>query len=241
MLCYTEDVRKKKNFWTSRLIILTVLIGSLVAYTFAMKLSSNFICANSISCIKDLSGKFEEGVKGGEFIGREITLPKELAREKKVDEGVLGEGSAYKRIQIDLTKQRLYAFEGENQVFEFPISSGKWFPTPTGTFSIWIKLRYSKMEGGTKALATYYYLPNVPHIMYFYNEKTAKTRGFGIHGAYWHNNFGHPMSHGCVNLPLDAAEKLFAWADPPTSSNATHATSESQGTRITIYGETPRN
>ena len=81
------------------------------------------------------------------------------------------------------------------------------------------------MVGGSRALGTYYDLPNVPHIMYFYNENTPKWKGYGIHGAYWHNNFGHPKSHGCVNLQLGDAELLFNWAEV--------------GTRVIIYGQTP--
>ena len=63
------------------------------------------------------------------------------------------------------------------------------------------------MSGGSGT--DYYNLPNVPHTMFYYND-------FGLHGAYWHNNFGHTMSHGCVNMrPVDA-KTLFEWADGPT-------------------------
>jgi lipoprotein-anchoring transpeptidase ErfK/SrfK len=48
--------------------------------------------------------------------------------------------------------------------------------------------------------------------MYFY-------RGYGIHGTYWHSNFGHPMSHGCINLPTEEAEWLFHWASVGTLVN----------------------
>lgn len=50
-----------------------------------------------------------------------------------------------------------------------------------------------------------YFLPAVPYVMYFHGN-------YGLHGTYWHNNFGQPMSHGCVNLPTDAAQWLFNWA-----------------------------
>ena len=50
-----------------------------------------------------------------------------------------------------------------------------------------------------------YDVPNVPNVLYF-------DRGYALHGAYWHNNFGTPMSHGCVNLPLGNAQWLFNWA-----------------------------
>lgn len=60
------------------------------------------------------------------------------------------------------------------------------------------------MSGGSQAYG-FYDLPNVPNVMYFY-------QGYSIHGAYWHNNFGYQMSHGCVNAPLAAAEWLYNWA-----------------------------
>ena len=91
------------------------------------------------------------------------------------------------------------------------------------------------MTGGSKDLGTYYYLPNVPYTMFFYKD-------YGIHGAYWHDNFGHPMSHGCVNMRIDDAEKLFYWANPilPQNINSITATEENPGTKVIIYGTTPR-
>jgi lipoprotein-anchoring transpeptidase ErfK/SrfK len=76
-------------------------------------------------------------------------------------------------------------------------------PTPVGQFRIWIKLTKDDMSGPG------YYLPNVPYVMYFY-------RGYGLHGTYWHRNFGAPMSHGCVNLPTPDAGWLFNWASVGT-------------------------
>jgi len=86
------------------------------------------------------------------------------------------------------------------------------------------------MEGGVKGTGTYYYLPNVPYTMYFHN-------GFGLHGTYWHNNFGEPMSHGCVNLPTIAAEKLFYWTDPQLSpgQKSVRASADNPGTKIIIH------
>jgi lipoprotein-anchoring transpeptidase ErfK/SrfK len=112
---------------------------------------------------------------------------------------------------------------------EFPISSGKWSPTPTGTFNIWYKTRSQKMEGGDPAIGTYYNLPNVPHNMFFFN-------GYAIHGAYWHNNFGHRMSHGCVNAPLDQVAQLFEWTGPvvPEGQWVVRASADNPGTRVVV-------
>lgn len=154
---------------------------------------------------------------------------------------VLGESSSNKRIEIDLSSQKLFAYEGDNRVFDFSISSGKpWWATPTGVFKTWIKLRYTRMRGGSHALGTFYDLPNVPYTMFFANEKIPKWKGYGVHGAYWHNNFGYPMSHGCVNMRIEDAEKLFYWTDPPTGEKGVvKVTDENQGTTVIIYGKTP--
>ena len=70
------------------------------------------------------------------------------------------------------------------------------------------------MSGGSVALRTYYYLPNVPYVMFFENDQVAGSRGFSIHGTYWHNNFGHPMSHGCVNMKTSEAKLIYHWTNP---------------------------
>lgn len=172
-------------------------------------------------------------------MGNSISVPRILAQIKEPS-AVLGESTKDKKIHIDLSTQRLFAKEDGKIVFDFPISSGKWALTPTGTFSIWSKLRYTRMSGGDTALGTYYNLPNVPFVMYFYNGSTPKTRGFAIHGAYWHNNFGRPMSHGCVNMRIEDVGKLYAWANPQASENTTYASADNPGTEIVIYGETPK-
>ena len=135
-----------------------------------------------------------------------------------------------KWIEVSIDEQKLRAWEGANKVMEFSISSGKWSPTPVGTFNIWHKTKSQAMSGGSKALGTYYYLPNVPNNMFFY-------KGYAIHGAYWHNNFGQPMSHGCVNSPLSSVEQLFEWSGPvvPSGKNVAHASAENPGTRVWVH------
>ncbi|MDE2026797.1 MAG: L,D-transpeptidase, partial [Patescibacteria group bacterium] len=78
-----------------------------------------------------------------------------------------------------------------------------------GNFHVWEKLVATRMTGGEGADA--YDLPNVPWVMYFYHD-------FGLHGAYWHDNFGHTMSHGCVNMRQVDAKALFSWVDGPDGS-----------------------
>lgn len=181
------------------------------------------------------SGAFDYNANTAIFNNQVIDYPKTSLSQnitQQTDTKVLGatnESGDEKWIHVSLKDQRLQAWEGNRLVMEFPISSGKWAPTPTGTFHIWYKTISQKMEGGDPSLGTYYNLPNVPYNMFFHN-------GFAIHGAYWHNNFGHPMSHGCVNAPLDQVAQLFAWTGPviPAGQNTVRATADNPGTRIVI-------
>ena len=96
------------------------------------------------------------------------------------------------------------------------------------------------MEGGSKVLRTYYYLPNVPFVMYFYNDEIPKWRGFGLHGTYWHSNFGHPMSHGCINMRTEEAGQLYYWSQPDLRGRGSIlAGDDNPGTSVVIYGEAP--
>ena len=110
-------------------------------------------------------------------------------------------------IDVDLTHQTAYAFEGDQLIKSFLVSTGTYLhPTVTGQFHIYVKYRYADMVGPG------YNLPNVPYTMYFY-------QGYGLHGTYWHHNFGHPMSHGCVNLRTEDAAWLYNWASVGTLVN----------------------
>jgi lipoprotein-anchoring transpeptidase ErfK/SrfK len=113
-------------------------------------------------------------------------------------------GNGERWIDVDLTNQSVYAYEGDVVVNSFIVSTGTWLtPTVTGKYKIYIKIRSGSMHGPG------YFLPDVPYIMYFY-------KSYGLHGTYWHNNFGTPMSHGCVNLRTDDAAWLFNWASVGT-------------------------
>lgn len=148
------------------------------------------------------------------------------AREKQV----LGATSEEKWIEVDLSEQKLIAHQGDGIFLESLVSTGLWGKTPPGEYHIWYKIRATKMEGGNKANNSYYYLPNVPYVMFF-------NGAIGIHGTYWHNNFGHPMSHGCVNSPTPIAEKLFYWVDPqlPEGKLIVKATQDNPGTKVVVH------
>jgi len=109
-----------------------------------------------------------------------------------------------KWIDVDLGQQRMAAYFGSEPVFGSLISTGRLAtPTPKGTFEIFTKNSIQTMDG--RPLGFDYVLPNVPWNMYF------KTH-YALHGTFWHDEFGTPQSHGCVNLPTPEAGWLFEWA-----------------------------
>lgn len=114
--------------------------------------------------------------------------------------------TADKWIDVNVTTQTITAYEGSTPVKSVVVSTGvARTPTVLGTFKIYRKIPSQTMSGGSQATGDYYYLPNVTDVMYFY-------QGYALHGTYWHNNFGRPMSHGCVNLTLADAKWFYEWA-----------------------------
>ena len=112
-----------------------------------------------------------------------------------------------KWIDVDLGRQRVTAYEEAEPIASFLVSTGtRYHPTVQGQFRVFRKLSATAMAGPG------YYLPNVPYTMYFY-------KGYALHGTYWHSNFGHPMSHGCVNLRTPDAKWLFDFATVGTLVN----------------------
>jgi hypothetical protein len=145
-------------------------------------------------------------------------------------------------IDVNLAQQTLVAYEDLTPVFATLISSGRvrdpedplaTFATPTGLFRITSKHVTHTMDGD-HAVDGPYSIEDVPYVMYF-------QLAYALHSAFWHNGFGHPRSHGCVNLaPLDA-RWLFGWATPtlPAGWHAIFPTDADPGTWVWIHGETP--
>ena len=121
--------------------------------------------------------------------------------------------SGANEVVVSLGAQRLWAYEGEEMVLTTLVSTGTAetpeVATPLGQWRILVKLPSETMEGVANGEA--YRVEDVPYVMYFTDE------GHALHGTYWHNNFGTPMSHGCVNLPIDVAEWMFRWATEGTA------------------------
>jgi hypothetical protein len=119
-----------------------------------------------------------------------------------------GAATTSKYIVVDRSEQTLSAYDGDELFMQIPISTGlELTPTPVGTFTVFKKTPSRYMQGPIPGIpgSDYYDLPGVPWNLYFTSE------GAVIHGAYWHDSFGHPYSHGCVNLPPAEAEKLYNW------------------------------
>ncbi|MBK8048168.1 MAG: L,D-transpeptidase [Anaerolineales bacterium] len=109
-----------------------------------------------------------------------------------------------RRIEVDISDQRLTVWQGEVPIFETTVSTGKpGHRTLPGTFRVYHKYEQTRMTGPD------YDTPDVPWTMYYSGD-------FAIHGAYWHNNFGTPVSHGCVNVRVPEARAIFEWADVGT-------------------------
>ena len=114
-----------------------------------------------------------------------------------------------KRILVVRSEQMLYAYDNKTLFMKVRISSGLEFtPTPRGRFVIFKKTPSRYMQGPIPEVSDQYFdLPGVPWNLYFTQQ------GAVIHGAYWHDHFGEPWSHGCVNLDPADAQKLYEWAD----------------------------
>jgi len=136
------------------------------------------------------------------YVGQRLTIPSAGGNSPP---NTIPASSGERWIDVNLSTQRLQAYEGDRVVLNTLVSTGiARYPTITGTFSIQRKYRYDDMQGGSWARGDYYYLPNVPYVQYFY-------AGYALHGTYWHNSFGTPMSHGCINLSTPDAAWLFSW------------------------------
>ncbi len=114
--------------------------------------------------------------------------------------------SKQKWVEVRLRSQRLIAWQGDRPVRAVIVSTGKRATsTPTGEFTIQSKHRIARMQGDD------YDIDDVPYTMYY-------SGNYAIHGAYWHNKFGIPVSHGCINVAEDHARWLFNWASVGTTA-----------------------
>jgi hypothetical protein len=135
---------------------------------------------------------------------------------------------ANKKIVVDLVKQELTCFEGETPVFSTRTATG-YTPhyTPRGEYELLRKSHTSYMIGGEGA--DHYDLPGVAFPSYF----TAS--GIAVHGTYWHNDYGRPRSHGCVNVSNAAAQFVFRWSTPAVPYDQTQiVVKRGEGTKVVV-------
>jgi len=110
-------------------------------------------------------------------------------------------------VGVNLRQQTAVAYEGDRPVYAALVASGMAAtPTVQGIFRTWWRLRSRKMAGGSATTGGYYYLEEVPWTCYFYI-------GYALHAAYWHDAFGRPRSHGCINLSPYDAWRIFQWSE----------------------------
>ncbi len=134
------------------------------------------------------------------YTGQRLTIPGGGSASATPPSSSVSTLTAGKWIDVSLADQSLVAYEGQRAVYWATVSTGlPRTPTVKGRFRIYVKLRSTRMSGPG------YSFPNVPYVMYFHS-------GYGTHGTYWHNNFGQPMSHGCVNMTIRDAQWLYNWA-----------------------------
>jgi lipoprotein-anchoring transpeptidase ErfK/SrfK len=178
---------------------------------------------------------YVQAADGRWFRDRDVRIARQPTRPDAV-------GPEEKWMDVNLSEQVLLLMEGDRPVFGTLISSGKadrgenpdgsW-ETLAGLFRVKSKHLTDTMDGDT-AVDGPYSVDDVPYVMYF-------ELAYALHSAFWHNGFGIPRSHGCVNLaPLDA-RRVFEWADPPLPEgwHSAYPTAQTPGTWIHVHGETP--
>lgn len=127
---------------------------------------------------------------------------------------VVYEGAKYKGkwVNVNITQQVVTAYENGTPVKVTLAATGTAKnPTELGVWKIYWRLPKQDMKGGSLAAGDYYDLKDVPYPQYFHNS------GEALHGAYWHDNFGYPRSHGCVNLSIPMSEWFYKWANVGTT------------------------
>ncbi len=146
-------------------------------------------------------------------------------REAPMPKGVTG---SERWIAVDIEEQLLLAYEGAQLMRVIPCSTGKRGNTHKGAYRIQKKLRRQHMHLRMNRVR----VEDVQWVMYY-----DKEDAIAIHSAYWHDDFGTPVSHGCVNLPPEDARWLFEWSEPvalPTDSVRFPLPRDS-GTRVIVF------
>jgi lipoprotein-anchoring transpeptidase ErfK/SrfK len=137
-----------------------------------------------------------------------------------------------KLIEVNLTRQLVLAYEGSRLVFATRAATGnqyrsRYWATPVGQFITFYKRPTRHMAAGDIA-SSGFDLPGVPWVLYITKS------GISFHGTYWHNDYGHPRSHGCINLTPQASKWLYRWTAPTVKPGKQFAY-EYFGTTVDIH------
>lgn len=173
----------------------------------ALNWRSGFVSLSACATLAIIGLNIQPEITQAQSVSNQTIKTAEVKTDKEDINWTIGtlKRSQARWIEVNLKKQQLIAWEGDEAVLQTSISSGKAkTPTLRGVFYVQTKLREARMRGPG------YDIPDVPYTMYY-------DRGYAIHGAYWHNNFGTPMSHGCVNVRPKLARWLFNWAKVGTT------------------------
>jgi len=177
-----------------------------------LKVEDATVTGNGIEWYKiifDGEIRFPERVAGDWYVASDASSVRPFEDVGDIDLTKTTELPTTKHIVVDLSAEMLYAYDGDTLFMQEPISTGlDSTPTPNGSFRVFRKTPSRYMQGPIPGVSLQYYdLPGVPWNLYFTSD------GAVIHGAYWHDHFGKPWSHGCVNLPPQKARELYEWAD----------------------------
>ncbi len=146
-----------------------------------------------------------------------------------------------KRIDVDIKNQLTVAYEKDVEVWRARTATGarftlddgtlQDFTTTPGKYRIYEKRPSRRMSGGAPGTGDFFDLPGIPWVSYFSRSRMA------FHGAYWHNDFGRPRSHGCVNLLPEDANWVYRWTLPAAVSGepVVNAASRDAGTVINVF------
>jgi lipoprotein-anchoring transpeptidase ErfK/SrfK len=141
-------------------------------------------------------------------------------------------GERERWVDVDVDRQTLVAYEGATPVYATLISSGsKKFPSETGIFRVWVKFAETDMNGQMGDDAPYS-VATVPWTQFY-------AKDLALHTAYWHDKFGTPQSHGCINLSPVDARFLYFWTSPhvPEGWSMAHGIVEQPGSMVRVRSE----
>ncbi len=191
-----------------------------------------------IARVQDARGRSWYQLKDDQAPGRlEYVRAEGLRRIRPTEMTPISPGVEDKAIKVSIRDQMLYAYENGSLVFSTICATGAAFTveglgvvdfrTPYGQHTV-VRKRPSRHMIGFTGRSDAYDLPGVPFCTYF------TTAGAAVHGAYWHNDFGHPRSHGCVNVLPEAAQWVYRWTLPVAAYEDALLEVERGGTPVVV-------